>query len=788
MARNKVRLGWKVAVSKGGLFVVVMNLVSTALYGSVPAGLPELAIPNCLGVNIHFTGREDSQVEQIARAGFRFIRMDFHWHIVEKTRGVYDFKAYDELVDSLTARGIRPLFILDYGNPLYDRGLAPRTDEARKAFASFAAAAAMHFRGRGILWEIWNEPNLAQFWRPSPNPQHYVQLVEVVSRAMKKVDPDCIILAPALSSWDTGFMKAVCELGLLNHIDAVSVHPYGCSIPEHAERYYSAMREIISRYKPGGRDIPMVSGEWGYSSVGGFSVERQADYLVRMFIVNLMNNIRLSIWYDWRDDGPDPNEREHHFGTVYLNSRPKPAYLAMQTLARELDGYTFTARLTLGADERDYLVLFKKGEECRLVAWTIGEKHTVQLPVDVAEFELVSLLGERRTVRVSDGVLNLELSNSVTYLVPQQRSKRWSLEADWVVSGEIVWQKDRQILRLISHIPVPDAKLVVSSYGLTDSSFLTPYGPVCHTNGQTKIDIPFVWNGDHNSRVLLKLIAQDLTPPLERLLQLDLRDCIRIEVMPPIGNRLVFLVSVPVSAQLSRARLELQDAEGLDPESLQVWFSLQPGKQEQVYLPLKKQPTGAFGLGFKVYNEKGVELASVSKKRYFIVETFDNGVPGEKVANYACELDGDYSVPASASLAYAICPDMPGVGCAKLEYSFEKGWRFVRVSSNSPIRIDGKPAIAKMWVRGDGSGTFGRLRFVDSQGQTFQPDFGHIDFNDWQCLSAPMTGAQAGFWGGPEDGIVHHPIRWDAVFLLDNVGGRKKIGAVYLGPLMLVYE
>ncbi|MDH7601001.1 MAG: cellulase family glycosylhydrolase [Armatimonadota bacterium] len=770
---------------KVGALVVIFIWASIA--SSASHGLPNPVIPDCLGVNIHFTGREDSQVEQIAQAGFRFIRMDFHWHVVEKERGTYDFTAYDELVDSLAARGIRPLFILDYGNPLYDRGLAPRTEEARKAFANFAAAAARHFRGRGVIWEIWNEPNLAQFWRPDPNPEHYVKLAELVSRAVKSADPGCTILAPALSGWDVGFMKAVCERGLLKYVDAVSLHPYGCSIPEDAERYYSAMRQIIVQYKPADRDIPIVSGEWGYSSVGGFSVERQAQYLVRMFIVNLINDVRLSIWYDWRDDGPDPNEREHHFGTVYLDGRPKPAYVAMQTLARELAGYTFAARLPLGSDERDYLVLFKKGDDCRLAAWTTGEKHTVRLPVDVSDFELVSLLGERKRVKVSEGALSLELSGSVTYVVPLQRSRRWSLEAGWMVSAEVVWRKSKQILRLTSQSSVKSAKLTVSGPGVPGEFSQLESIPTPKMAGRIQVDIPYVWT-DESPKIHIRLSAEGLTPPLERLLCLRTDNCLSADIMPPIGDGVVVLVSVPPSACASRAKLILREAEGVEFTLLEIPLKLTPGKQELVSLPFMTQPKGAFGFAFEIRSDKGGELLRVSKKRCVIVETFDGGSPGEAVENYACELDGDPSVPAYASLSYASCSDLSLTRCVELRYSFDKGWRFVRISPKLPIRIDGKPALAKIWVKGDGVGCFARLRFVDSQHQTFQPDLGRIDFRGWRCLSAPMTGSQAGFWGGPADGIVHYPISWTDVFLLDNVGGRKTSGMVFLGPLMLVYD
>ena len=73
--------------------------------------------------------------------------MDFLWSDIEKTKGVYDFSAYDSLLAGLTARHIKPLFILDYGNDLYETG-PPRSPEARAAFARFAAAAVRHYHGQ----------------------------------------------------------------------------------------------------------------------------------------------------------------------------------------------------------------------------------------------------------------------------------------------------------------------------------------------------------------------------------------------------------------------------------------------------------------------------------------------------------------------------------------------------------------------------------------------------------------------------------------------------------------
>ena len=75
------------------------------------------------GTNIHWTRPPGGEAEaaMLARA-FRVARMDFKWSAIEKAKGVYDFSAYDSLLGTMQTQGVRPYWILDYGNPLYPPG------------------------------------------------------------------------------------------------------------------------------------------------------------------------------------------------------------------------------------------------------------------------------------------------------------------------------------------------------------------------------------------------------------------------------------------------------------------------------------------------------------------------------------------------------------------------------------------------------------------------------------------------------------------------------------------
>ncbi len=396
----------------------------------VPQGLPDTIVPLGLGVNVHFNTASDTnaEIERLADLGFRFVRLDLLWNLVEQEKGHYDFSSYERLVGALAAHDVRSLCILAYNNPLYDNTpsppstvVGPHTDEARQAFGRFAAAVAAKFKGRGIAWEIWNEPDLDRFWQPKPNPDAYMALTKVAISAMRQVDPNATIVAPALTGLEPkyqeawNFLERCFVLGLPALVDAISVHPYRLGPPESAPSDYHRLRTLIALYAPKGKEnMPIISSEWGYS-LTWVSPEQQAAYFVRLFLINLLNDLPLSIWYDWQDDGPDPKQMEQNFGIITWNGQPKVGYFAAQTLTSELTGFRLARRVPL-ASEADYALLFANGAARKQVLWTTNNPHVVTLPAQGSSVTVTNMTGVKRTVPTTDGKLILELTGSPQYL------------------------------------------------------------------------------------------------------------------------------------------------------------------------------------------------------------------------------------------------------------------------------------------------------------------------------------------------------------------------------------
>jgi hypothetical protein len=389
---------FRIACARVGtvLAAAVVGLSGTGLASVIP----ELLIPEGVGVNIHFTRGHERDLDMIAAAGFKFVRMDFGWGGIEREKGRYDWSAYDELTSNLEKRGLKALYILDYSNALYEETVlsknpitgqerrdtaSPQHPESVAAFARWAGEAARRYRGRPIIWEIWNEPNIT-FWKPKPHVEQYNTLALATCKAVLAADPDATIVGPATSEVPVPFLESFFKSGVLEFLDAVSVHPYRnySKPPETAAEDYAKLRALIERHAPTPekRSMPILSGEWGYAThTKGVSLETQAAFAARQQLANLLAGVPLSIWYDWKNDGPDPAEREHNFGVVTQNLEPKPDYIAIQTLTRELNGFRISRRLETQSPQDFILLCTNAAGAEKLAAWTLRESNDLSLYV-----------------------------------------------------------------------------------------------------------------------------------------------------------------------------------------------------------------------------------------------------------------------------------------------------------------------------------------------------------------------------------------------------------------------
>jgi hypothetical protein len=296
-----------------------------------------------LGVTIHLL-RDEHALDQARAAGFGFVRMDMLWANIERG-GRFRFFPYDALLRALDARGMGVLWTLDYGHPDHG-GSTPRTPEDVAAFCRFAEAAAAHFKGRNVRYEIWNEPNISQFWKPYPDSSEYATLLREAVAAIRKGDPSAKISSGGVSRFDVEFLSHVflsktMDPSIASGLTAIGVHPYPTQGPETIAPDLETLREWAARTL--GERIEIWDTEWGYSSANaprdspsnGHTEEgrvRQAVLAVREILTVWPVGFPLACLYDLKDDGPDAANPEQNYGLLDSSGDEKPAMKAVRTL------------------------------------------------------------------------------------------------------------------------------------------------------------------------------------------------------------------------------------------------------------------------------------------------------------------------------------------------------------------------------------------------------------------------------------------------------------------------
>jgi hypothetical protein len=650
------------------------------------------------GVNIHFTQPKAGELEMLAEAGFKWIRMDFGWETIEKKKGEYDFKEYEFLMSELEKNNISAYFILDYGNALYGNEKAVISEVEHKAYTQWAVSSVEHFKGRGIIWEIWNEPNGNWFWNGKANVHEFAAMALEASKAIKAKTPNEILIGPAAYGVDQAFLEECFKAGLLNYWDAVSVHPYRHTAPENVASDYNGLKDKIKQYAPKGKTIHVISGEWGYSSIwNNINETVQAKFLPRELLINVMNDIPISIWYDWQDDGTDKKNQEDNFGTVFHEYHsganpvyePKEAYLAAKTMYTVLKGFYYVRRIETN-DANDYVMLFSDGKNLRLVAWTASAKeHEIKIPSDNCDFELIDHKGSPiEKLSAENGSLTLKI-NDFTHFI--------------IVFGT-------------NHL---------------------------------------LQNGYFYKAIVEPIHGKTLNVKLHNL-----------QAKPDEGT------------------IKLVDVKGIEPTVTEMKFKFTNEREKDISFTLKSKPQNEFTVGFKVESHESNQNFGPDKYHF---------PPNEAVNDCVITADGDSKIKSEQSIAIHSAPeglfdsDLPVL---KVDYQFfGEGWKFLDIFQNKPEnrKIPGEPKGFGIWVYGDNQKMTIAMRIFDASKQVHQlkPEFGAtVDWKGWKYV---QMNKDDGHWWGPNDGLVHYPVEYQALFLIDNRDHLTAKSTIYITSPVVIY-
>ncbi len=484
--------------------------------------------------------------------------------------------------------------------------------------------------------------------------------------------------------------------------------------------------------------LPIVSSEWGYSTAKGeLSESRQADYLARQWLANYAAGVNLSIFYDWRDDGNDPVEREHRFGTVRRGFEPKPSFLAAQRLIRTLRGFTFRHRLA-GGSPSDWRLLFQKSDDpdqLVLVEWSADPRAAADLQTPRYQ----ALRGDSAAARPLRALADVRFPAG-----PLAETQGEPVELPLVVTNP---QRQPAHVRLIAEVPGQTGQstrdLTVGPGEQTTASFALPGASLRTEHRQVQLSVR--WN--------------DAALPAMAPLEVWRADPLSITAAPR-QNDLEVAVENPARTLFSGELHLLPEDHGTQATTVRI----EAGQDRAVYhLPLR---AGVHRVA--LLDVKNHPVAELEPVRYQAAEGFTT--TSQPSGNFDAILHVNNAPQAPRPLpVVATAREAPAPSAVEVSYRFDAGWRYLVVASRRPLVVPGDARAALIWVRGNDSGSFLRSRLTDATGQTFQPDLGRLDWQGWRPLRVDLhTLGRAGHWGGAGDGVPHGPLTWEALLLIDS--------------------
>ena len=327
------------------------------------------------------------RLDSLAAMGAKWDRCDFWWHRIQPEPNRFEWKDYDLALDAYDKAGVKVMPVLCY-DAAWHPNQSPSMPTYREEYGRFVYETVKHFKGRISAYEIWNEPNGAQYWRPAPDAALYTELLKVAYREAKRADPSVTVVGGVVAGMDWPFIEGMLKAGAGNAMDAISVHPYqgnlGSAGPEAGNlaadlrrlkallKQYNAPKTRIWITEMGNRTVPDPYTATGQAQPSGRVTEQQqANYLVRSYAIALSEGVERVFWFNLQDW---PSET---WGTITEKDwRRKPSWFAYRAMASMLTGKQFAAS---GASYDDvHLLAFKdtaKPEDqsqAVIMAWTEG--------------------------------------------------------------------------------------------------------------------------------------------------------------------------------------------------------------------------------------------------------------------------------------------------------------------------------------------------------------------------------------------------------------------------------
>lgn len=362
------------------------------------------------------------------KAGLGWNREEIRWSRTELSPGVYKLpENMRRELEYAKEAGMKNELGLLYANPVAYNSFAdmmdpPTTEAELKAYGNWCEWLARETKGLVQAFAVWNEYNLDSFNSTHESAEHYAKMLEVAYKAVKKGNPDAIVVGFELAGSDFDFVERTLAAGGGKYFDVLAIHPYDWSGHIDTKKPINdcnQMKELMRKY---GVEKPIWWTEYGIGT--RYTLEEQRNGFVMMYAIQecydvadvtlqfrMQDDLRIggleSGWgllWDYSDLGRENGAKPSYLGVCAMNN-----LIGANAEAKDVinDGTTYAFRFYNKKMGKDVVVLESEYD---------GEYMTLNL--GSKELEAYDVYGNKLEPIVSEtGIYGFSINKEPIYLV-----------------------------------------------------------------------------------------------------------------------------------------------------------------------------------------------------------------------------------------------------------------------------------------------------------------------------------------------------------------------------------
>jgi polysaccharide biosynthesis protein PslG len=231
------------------------------------------------------------------------------WAEANPASGKFNFSPLNSFISINQARGTEmiytfgrtPLWASTQPNAPGPYGPGQCASPNLAAWDRYVTAIVTNAAGRIKYWELWNEPNDAQFY--CGDIPTMVAMAKHAYAIIKSIDPSAKVLSPAVTeasgpSWLASFLSG----GGSSSVDIIAFHGYGTDNAEDLNAIVSSYRNVMSTHDLSSLPLWDTEGSWGESAIGDDS--HRAAFLAKYYFLQWSQGVARVVWYAYDNNGP----------------------------------------------------------------------------------------------------------------------------------------------------------------------------------------------------------------------------------------------------------------------------------------------------------------------------------------------------------------------------------------------------------------------------------------------------------------------------------------------------